>query len=740
MIQESEKMKTPFFLIVIASLFLLIHLTIMPVSAFLNGSMAQAAGPATVTISASPPAGGSYNFGDEILFSGTNTDSNTTYLFFTGPSLDTAGSQIESSDPRISPVYDGQPFAFKAVRVGTDNHWSWRWDSHEIPLNTGTYTFYAVSTPRDKTHLASGIYDSVAVNITEPALTAKVRPAYAREGERITISGMTTGHPGPGIAIWVIGPEYSGRSVVEPDLKGAYSLEIDSTTTHLLNGTYHVFVEHPSTDDTFDFDLNGDYLFNNEIRSNIFTFKGNGRLYGEAAYTAFSAAVNGPKHDDIIVPVSFTFGTPPATTAVTRAATPSVDAINSPGNGTPVSGTSTVPGDVARPAAFGSSLTPDTPGTVPEGPVNSSSNLSSPTGNTGDGLPYGILVVIFGIVLTGGAGGAIFLFRKMRADTVPDDSPGDTILFPHRSKRLLRVTDTGMPVPETVLPSTMGAGTPPSPAITMNAFPKELAGKYTNISPIGSGGFAMVYSAYRISDNQKVAVKIPIRSNERTGKSFLHEIRVWETMHHPNIVEVKTANILPVPYVEMEYVPGSLDNMAKPVDIVTAARIIRGIAEGIRYAHARRCIHRDIKPQNILLTDQRVPKITDWGISKVLEENTKKTTIAGFSLSYAAPEQIEPDRFGSTDERTDIYQIGAVFYELVTGSTAFYGDSMMELVNEILEEDPIFPSDYNPDAAPVEQIILKCLAKYPALRYQSADELLDALLKFLSIHDQQAPG
>ena len=78
--------------------------------------------------------------------------------------------------------------------------------------------------------------------------------------------------------------------------------------------------------------------------------------------------------------------------------------------------------------------------------------------------------------------------------------------------------------------------------------------------------------------------------------------------------------------------PGSLETMAKPVPVVLAARIIRGIAEGIRYAHARRCIHRDIKPQNILLTDEMVPKITDWGISKVLEENTKNTTIAGFSL------------------------------------------------------------------------------------------------------------
>jgi serine/threonine protein kinase len=202
-------------------------------------------------------------------------------------------------------------------------------------------------------------------------------------------------------------------------------------------------------------------------------------------------------------------------------------------------------------------------------------------------------------------------------------------------------------------------------------------------------------------------------------------------MHHPNIVEVKATNILPVPYVEMEFVPMSLENMAKPVPIAQAARIIHGITEGIRYAHERRCIHRDIKPQNILLTDEMVPKITDWGISKVLEENNKKTTVAGFSLAYAAPEQIAPEKFGSTDERTDIFQIGAVFYELVTGMTPFDDESMMEMVSQITTEDPILPSDIDPDTAGVERIILTCLAKNKNERYQSATELLDALTEYL---------
>ena len=117
-------MRNAFFLIIIASCLLLIHPAIMPVSASPNGSQAQPAAPATVTISASPSAEGTYIFGDDITFSGTNTGSKTTYLFFTGPSLNAAGSQIESNDSRIAPVTDGVISTFKAVRVGTDNQWS----------------------------------------------------------------------------------------------------------------------------------------------------------------------------------------------------------------------------------------------------------------------------------------------------------------------------------------------------------------------------------------------------------------------------------------------------------------------------------------------------------------------------------------------------------------------------------------------------------------------------------------
>ncbi|MFA5220901.1 MAG: protein kinase [Methanoregula sp.] len=262
-------------------------------------------------------------------------------------------------------------------------------------------------------------------------------------------------------------------------------------------------------------------------------------------------------------------------------------------------------------------------------------------------------------------------------------------------------------------------------------FPKDLENKYTDIRYIGRGGVAYVFSATRKKDQKRVAIKIPISFDEVTGKCFLNEINAWETLRHPNIVEVLGVNILPVPYVEMEYVAGTLEAVKKPLPVWKAVHLISGVADGLKYAHAHGFIHRDIKPHNILVTENLVPKITDWGMSKVIQTEMKTSNVAGFSLSYAAPEQVSPKEFGRTDTRTDIYQLGVVFYELVTGSLPFGGDSVVEVGNAIVREPPVPPSEYTPEAVAVEKIILKCLEKDPAQRYQSADELLDALSRYL---------
>jgi parallel beta-helix repeat protein len=350
-------------------------------------------------------------------------------------------------------------------------------------------------------------------------------------------------------------------------------------------------------------------------------------------------------------------------------------------------------------------------------------------GKTGDASP-GFLAVALVILVLAGIGGAIIVLRRRDGTGRGEDRAEAPGPLPAIEEPIPKSLMTSVPETTTYASPTI-TGPYTSAAEQKNYFPRELEIKYTDIEYVGRGGIAWVFSAIRKTDGQKVAVKIPISFDEMTGRSFLNEIKAWETLQHPNIVEVTAVNILPVPYVEMEFVPGSLEAIPKPVPVWKAVHIVKGIADALSYAHTHGFIHRDIKPHNILLTSELVPKITDWGMSKVLAADVKHSSIAGFSLSYAAPEQVSPSEFGRTDERTDIYQLGVVFYELVTGSIPFGGESIVEVGNAILRDTPVYPSEYNPDAAAVEKIILKCLEKDPAKRFQSAAEVLDALSRYL---------
>jgi hypothetical protein len=257
-------------------------------------------------------------------------------------------------------------------------------------------------------------------------------------------------------------------------------------------------------------------------------------------------------------------------------------------------------------------------------------------------------------------------------------------------------------------------------------FPVELQEKYTDIEYVGKGGIARVFRGKRRTDGKIVAIKVPISFDEVTGKSFMKEMRIWEGLHHKNIVELYAVNILPSPYVEMEYLESSLRDQDKPMKDELAIRIIRGIAEGLSYAHENGVIHRDIKPHNILIDRDGNPKITDWGLGKVMAD-AGETSIIGFSLTYAAPEQIAPEKFGKSDARTDIYQLGVVLYELLAGEPPFAGQSLSEFYGAILTEPPKPPSERNPELAPYDPVILRCLEKEPGARYQTVWEFIEAL-------------
>ncbi len=265
-------------------------------------------------------------------------------------------------------------------------------------------------------------------------------------------------------------------------------------------------------------------------------------------------------------------------------------------------------------------------------------------------------------------------------------------------------------------------------SIAPGQFPPELSDKYSGITLIGKGGFGRVFKATR-KDGTTVAVKIPLSIDAATGKSFIAELQSWTRLSHPNIVRLYDYNIMPIPYFEMEYCDGALADVEKPLKPREAAWLIFSICEGLKVAHALRIIHRDLKPHNILMKSG-VPKVSDWGLAKVMSESTTTTTTS-FTTFYAAPEQFANSK---KDERTDIWQIGVILYELVTGVLPFKGGSIVEIMSSITTKNPTPPGEIVADADPVEDIILKCLEKEPANRYQSVLKLQQELARYLQMN------
>jgi Protein kinase domain len=280
---------------------------------------------------------------------------------------------------------------------------------------------------------------------------------------------------------------------------------------------------------------------------------------------------------------------------------------------------------------------------------------------------------------------------------------------------------------ETVIGAPAGArppeGTPsgyPEPAIQ---FPPSLEKRFTSPVFIGEGGLARVFRAQNAKTQATVAVKIPVRFDEITGTHFTRDIVFWQGLEHENIIRIYSSNILPVPYIEMEYAPSSLATVPLPLPEEKAVGIILGIARGLTYAHDKGIIHRDIKPENILLTSDGIPKITDWGLGKAIGD-TRQSSMIGFSPAYAAPEQIAPHRYGRPGPATDIYQIGMLLSEMLTGSPAFGGEGLHDLNMAILNDSPSIPLWHGTHETVLRKIIMKCLEKRPEDRYDSVAALI----------------
>jgi len=266
--------------------------------------------------------------------------------------------------------------------------------------------------------------------------------------------------------------------------------------------------------------------------------------------------------------------------------------------------------------------------------------------------------------------------------------------------------------------------------ILMPEFPTLLLKKYEPIELLGKGGFALVFKAKRKEDGKIIALKIP-KLDDKAGKAFLNEVNVWLNLKHQNIVSLIDANVIPFPYLELEFIDGvefngkiikSVNELPKPLKEDIALKIIKSIAEGLKYAHSKNIIHADLKPANILITKDFEAKITDWGLSKLYGS---EIIVKGLTPLYAAPEQLDPS-YGGIDQRTDIFQLGIIFYELLTGKNPFRGYTFEEVKRKITDESIEIPkpSSFNASLKKYDEIIMKALSRRKDGRFNSIEDFL----------------
>jgi hypothetical protein len=250
----------------------------------------------------------------------------------------------------------------------------------------------------------------------------------------------------------------------------------------------------------------------------------------------------------------------------------------------------------------------------------------------------------------------------------------------------------------------------------------------------------VVYLARHLALKREVALKMILGAGHADGEErarLRHEAEAVARLQHPNIVQIfEIGEHQGLPYLALEYVPGGslarrLDG--KPLPPRQSAHLVVALARAVQYAHERGIVHRDLKPHNVLLTTgQVVPKVTDFGLAKRLDDScqTQSGAVLG-TPSYMAPEQAA----GKTREigpAADVWALGAVLYELLTGRPPFRAAAPLDTLLQVLTEEPVPPGWLNPGVPrDLETICLKCLRKEPHQRYASAGELADDLGRFL---------
>jgi serine/threonine-protein kinase len=269
---------------------------------------------------------------------------------------------------------------------------------------------------------------------------------------------------------------------------------------------------------------------------------------------------------------------------------------------------------------------------------------------------------------------------------------------------------------------------------------------YEVLEVLGTGGMGKVYKARHIKLNRCCAVKMILagaHATEQESERFRVEAEAAARLQHPNIVQIYEIGVTGgCPYLVLEYLEGgSLERRlgGRPMPPRQTAELIRCVAAAMHCAHEHDIVHRDLKPANILLTADGVPKIADFGLAKFLSGEPGSSGRGGLTQSgsvlgtpnYMAPEQAE-GRLGRIGPATDVYALGAILYECLTGRPPFEASTLLETLEKVRGEEPVRPRHDHPEIPmDLETICLKCLQKEPSDRYASAGDLADDLQRFL---------
>jgi eukaryotic-like serine/threonine-protein kinase len=262
--------------------------------------------------------------------------------------------------------------------------------------------------------------------------------------------------------------------------------------------------------------------------------------------------------------------------------------------------------------------------------------------------------------------------------------------------------------------------------------PGDTLDHYRIDAVVAHGGMSVLYKASDLNTDRRVAIKVPLTEMEADPvllERFKREQEIGQLLDHPGVVKTYNDEERSRLYMVIEWVEGRLLrtilNEEKKLPIGRAVKITLGMCDALDYMHKRGIVHRDLKPENVMVDDNDQIKLIDFGIA--MKEDARRLTFVNLSSILGTPDYISPEQVkgGRGDQRSDIYALGIMLYEMVTGTVPFVGPNPLAVMNERLLNEPIAPRGFNPEISQeLQEILYRALERDPRHRYATAHEMI----------------